>query len=136
MIPLVHLPSNPANDPQFSRWEYGVQSWFQNGGQTNFQSPINTNQNSNLPVSIVSPVNNYNASQNEKIVTSIFSTVNLQKADYFLNGAYIGTSNNYPYSISFIPGGVGAIIGQNTLRVVATDPNGNTGESSVTFSVK
>ena len=133
--PTGASPSNPANDPQFTRWEYGVQSWFQGGSSINFTNPINTGS-SNLSVSFVSPLNNDVVSQVQKVTTSISSPSNLQKADYFLNGSYIGTSTNYPYSTSFIPQGVGAVVGQNTLRVVATDPHGNTGESSIVFSVK
>ena len=128
-------PAYPGNDPQFSRWEYGVQSWFQNGGSINFKAPP-TSSNNNLPISITSPANNYNASQNEKITTNISFSSNLSKADYFLNGSYIGTANNYPYSISFIPQGAGSVVGQNTLKVVVTDVNGNSGEASVVFNVK
>ncbi len=133
--PLGAPPSNPYNDAQFSRWEYSVQSWFQNGGSVSFTNPISTGNN-NLSVSIVSPLNNDTVSQNQRVISSISTVSNLQKADYFLNGSYIGTSSTYPYSTSFIPQGVGAVIGQNTLRVVATDPHGNTGESSVVFNVK
>ncbi|MEI6478964.1 MAG: PBP1A family penicillin-binding protein, partial [bacterium] len=134
--PLGSSPSNPYNDPQFSRWEYGVQSWFQNGNSVSFRSPSSNSTSSNLPVSIVSPVNNSVSALTDKITTSISSSSNLQKADYFLNDSYIGSSNNYPYSISFIPEGVGAVTGENTLKVVGTDPNGNTGESSVVFTIK
>ncbi|MFA6463893.1 MAG: PBP1A family penicillin-binding protein [Candidatus Paceibacterota bacterium] len=133
--PTGNSPSNPWSDPQFSRWEYSVLSWFQKGGSINFTAPASSGNN-NLSVSIVSPVNNYSAVGTEKITASISSPSNLKKADYFLNGTYVGTSSNYPYSISFIPEGVGAVAGENTLKVVATDPKGNTGESSIIFIVK
>ncbi len=133
--PLGASPYNPSNDPQFSRWEYSVQSWFQNGGAVSFTSPNNT-LSSNLSVSIISPANSYETVGSQKINTSIVSPSNLKKADYFLNGSYIGTSDNYPYSISFIPSGVGAVIGENTLRVVVTDTKGNTGETSSKIIIK
>ncbi|MEI8338131.1 MAG: PBP1A family penicillin-binding protein [bacterium] len=133
--PTGSSPSNPSNDPQFSRWEYSVLTWFQNGGSVSFKAPVNTG-GGNIIISITSPINNYSTSATEKINASISFTANLQKADYFLNGSYIGTADTYPYSISFIPEGVGAVVGQNTLKVVATDSNKNTGESSVVFAVK
>ncbi len=44
--PRGPIPSNPANDPQFSHWEYGVERWV----ASNYQAtPTLTETNPNLP---------------------------------------------------------------------------------------
>ncbi len=132
--PLGPPPSNPNNDPQFSRWEYGVQYWLQSVGRINFSSPTVTS--SQLGVAFITPTNGATIPANTQTVVSINSTSAPKKADYFLNGNYIGSSTSYPFSFSFIPTGVGATPGTNTLKVVITDQNNNTGTASVNFQVQ
>ena len=98
--PLGPKPSNAYNDPQFSRWEYGVQKWVAAHGLTNGSGYIPTEydnihtQNTAPRISIISPRQDTVYDPNEKINILINNDNNvpLVKVNYYLNGQMIGSS--------------------------------------------
>ena len=140
--PLGAPPANPANDPQFSHWEYAVQKWASESGYGGGQSAAleggasSGGQNNLLSVSIVSPQNGAIIPNGSKVDISIrtMSINPVVKADYFLNGAYLGTSQYSPFGFSFIFDDIKSVVGQNILKVVVTDKFGAERDASVTFT--
>lgn len=147
--PLGPAPTNPANDPQFLHWEYAVQKWaFENGysalGQTIIPGAVGAEgtvgapqtQNNLLSVSFVFPQNGTVLKNGAKVDVSIrTASVNpIIKAEYFLQGAYLGTSQYSPYDFSFVLDDTKSVMGLNTLKVVVTDKTGGTQSVSVSFT--
>ncbi|HEY4490228.1 MAG TPA: penicillin-binding protein [Candidatus Paceibacterota bacterium] len=142
--PRGQKPSNPAEDQQFERWEYGVQTYLK---QTGYTPPINPmiptenddihNPQSSPKVIIFNPKNNdvYNINQNIDILVQGESRYRIKKAEFYLNGSYLGESTTIPLRFSFIPENLTFIQKQNSLRVVLYDEIYNKGESVITFLV-
>ena len=130
-------PSNPYNDPQFSRWEYSVDIWASQNGST-YTSPYNPptgydtvhTPDSKPTISISTPnKNTYNKDENIEITTNISSKFPITKSGVFINGVLVGNINNNKFS--FIPQNIDAIKDSNELRVDIYDSVQN--EASATF---
>src|SRR5262249_35837536 len=133
-------PENPAADPQFDNWEASVQRWaalqgyqsspFYNPNATSsFTSPVT---NSSGPrISITSPSSQRTYGKSETIAISIHSdsSLPLSKVDYFVNGAYIGSSDHSPFSFTFTPDDLPSVQATNELRAEAYDNVLNRGEA-------
>ncbi|MES2060091.1 MAG: PBP1A family penicillin-binding protein [Patescibacteria group bacterium] len=132
-------PTNPANDPQFSHWEYAVGKWSaENGYAGGMQtSPSNILGGTNsLSISISNPQNGATLSSGSRVDVSVnTSSINtISKVDYFLQGAYLGSSQYAPYGFSFVLDDTKGTAGQNTLRAIATDSTGFQSAATVTFT--
>ncbi len=144
--PLGPPPANPWSDPQFSHWEYSVSQWalqngYVSGGATIVPGAGGTTGATNstsMFVSFISPGADAIVDKDQKLSISIqtVSSNPIVKADYFLNGIYIGSNTNNPYDFSFIPSQMSAIGTSNTLRVIITDNKGSSKDASVNFTVK
>ena len=142
--PLGPKPTNPENDPQYPLWEAAVQKWLTVSGQPadNGVKPADFDtihtQNSSLQITITQPGLGVTVPSNIP-VTVTFSqkgvAKELSKAEFYVNGAYIGSSTSAPFSFTFTPSDISTIQKDNELRVVARDTTGNTGETSSGFSV-
>jgi membrane peptidoglycan carboxypeptidase len=135
--PTGPVPTNPSLDPQFSHWEYAVQKWagengYALGGQA--QGSLNTG-NGSVSVSFSSPQNGVTYTNGNRMDLSIItsSTNPITKADYFLQGAYLGTSQYPPYGFSFTLDDTKGVVGTNTIRVVVTDSTGSQNAASLSF---
>jgi hypothetical protein len=53
-----------------------------------------------------------------------------------MNSTFIGSSNNYPFLLSFIPAEIKSITQRNTLKIVATDSVYNKSEVKTDFDLK
>ncbi len=141
--PTGPAPKNPANDPQYSHWEYAVQKWaaesgYLIGGETTVPGtpgPI-TAPSGSLSVSITYPQNGAIFGNGSRItVNLVTSSLNpITKADFFLQGAYLGSSQYSPFSFSFTLDDTRGSPGANVLRVVVTDSTGAQKDASVTFT--
>lgn len=140
--PTGPAPTNPYSDPQFSNWEYPVQLWANNqglaSGGLSFQ-----NSNSNLDtlnnVSIITPTNN-SSFKKDDLVTVNIKTVSenvVVKAEYFLNGFFIGSSSITPFNFSFYPKNINQVqASSNSLKVITTDNKGKQKESIVNIFIE
>ena len=143
--PRGPAPSNPFADPQFERWEYGVQAWIKaNNIEEIDEDDIPTGYDDvhvpkNFPdVSIEQPQKNKTFDADEKIVTKLEYSHEypITKAEYYINEQFIGDSTKSPFSISFFGEDTDAIRdGSNTLKVVLYDNVFNKDEDTVTFKV-
>ncbi len=134
-------PSNPNNDPQFSRWEYSVNIWTaQNGG--NFISPYNPpteyddihTAGSKPTISINTPdSNNFSKNQKIEITTNITAKFPITKSSVFINGVLVGSVVNN--SFTFTPQNIDSIKDSNELKVVIYDSVQNSATASYQFNV-
>jgi penicillin-binding protein 1A len=145
--PLGEIPSDPKQDPQFSNWETAVQNWWASHSYLYPQnSPIKPTEYDNIhteqskpQIVITSPTNSTSLGINSPITVSATMSGQYppQKMDVFVNGNYIGTSNNYPFNYSFTPNELSGINPGDDLeiRTVIYDSVYNQNESSVSVSV-
>lgn len=134
-------PTNPNNDPQFSRWEYSVAIWTSQNGQ-NFISPYNPptsyddihTPDSKPTISINTPdSNNFSKNQKIEITTNITSKFPISKTSVFINNVLVGSIVNNKYS--FTPENIDSIQNSNELKVVIYDSAQNSATASFQFSV-
>jgi len=59
----------------------------------------------------------------------------ISKVDYFINGNYIGSANDAPFSFSFIPADNGLSSEKNELKAVVYDRVLNKGVGSASFRI-
>ena len=142
--PLGQPPANPENDSQFELWETPIQKWLIGRTISGYtQDDVPKNQDSvHKPefypkISIVEPKNGplygYNSRVNIKIQnTGMFP---LDRVDYFLNNAFIGSSKIPPFDFSFTPKDIDSLNDVNELRVVGYDTVYNSGQSSVIVNI-
>jgi 1A family penicillin-binding protein len=140
--PYGAVPDDPAQDPQYDHWEYPVMKWLQT---QNTPDPIKPSGNDDVhtrftkpKISIINPVEGVTYNKDEKITiqTDVQSTYPLSKLDFYMNSTFIGSSNNYPFLLSFIPAEIKSITQRNTLKIVATDSVYNKSEVKTDFDLK
>ena len=138
--PLGKAPTYPANDPQFSHWEYAVGIWATQNNILNPEQNIQTTESlpsvpSTLSVTIISPKNNTVVSNGGTLNVELRTLSNfpIQKVDCYLNGVLIGSSFSLPFGFTIVLDDNKGVIGQNTLRVVATDQSGAQKDTSTVF---
>ncbi|MBC8464907.1 MAG: penicillin-binding protein [Parcubacteria group bacterium] len=137
-------PTRPEKDPQFILWEEPVLAWAQKEGyNTGGDTSIPTTYDSihipeNIPdVTILEPKKKgqYTSSEFIDVELEYESTYPITKIDFFVNGMFIGSSHQSPFSFSFSPQQISNIQTENTLKVIATDAVFNKGESTTQFKV-
>jgi hypothetical protein len=125
--PLDSVPQNPNNDYQFSLWEYAVQNWLKNNPVISNIPPTlkdNVHITANIPkITVLAPNENIIYSRDERItpIISVSSKYPPLKAIFYLNGEYIGESNNVPFNISFMPSEIKSLQSKNELKISVYD---------------
>jgi hypothetical protein len=87
---------------------------------------------------VVSPLNNLTYNIREKILIQVSTdnTYPISKLDFYLNGNYIGSSATAPFLFSFTPTEINSVIvGENIIKIIATDLVYNKGEEEVNFKI-
>ena len=59
----------------------------------------------------------------------------LSKADFFINGVFVGSSKSNPFSLSFTPNNLDNLSSKNTIKVIGYDTVFNKGEYQTIFKV-
>lgn len=137
--PRGPVPTNPAQDPQFAAWEAAVQNWTKDKkGYVDIKNLPQENctlrKNTQAPtVLITAPASGLTLTE----ATNVFSATAsgseaIASVDFFLDGIKVGTATASPYSASYTNTSIEN--GGHTLRVVATDVIGGTGEAGVLVS--
>lgn len=163
--PKGNPPANPNDDPQFQLWEKPIRDWAMAQGSvlgayvtTNWQPtvPSPTPSATPLPTTVPTqvdqnhtpdaapritfqkPINGGTYLIANKMVVSIAATGKfpITNAEYYVNGALVGTAQGDNPQFSFVPGEIPGIQSSNTLRVVVYDNVRNRAESSVTFNLR
>ncbi len=143
--PLGPRPANPANDPQYKNWEYGVQNWWaQNKDKYSIVNSTDvpggydpTHTELSKPGFQISGISDSPYKKNDRVSIMINQTTQntIQKIDVFVNNVYITSLKSAPFVTSFIPSDISNITTHNTLRIIGYDTNGNSGETTATFDV-
>lgn len=138
--PLGPQPTNPANDPQFTNWEKGVQDWVQkNQWHTTSTMPTEYDdvhtKDSQPKVSFNSPQANDTIYSREGSVTvAVQASRPIHRLEIKMDDILIGTANAAQGSVSYrIPNSVSR--GYHELAAVAYDDVGNQGLSKVTVNL-
>lgn len=127
-------PSNPARDPQYSLWEAGVQSWLQNN--PNAAKPT-VSDDTATKLTILSPDNGGVYDGNGEIVISaLLNKGSIQSSEVFINGTSVGPLNPVGSYYSFVPNQLDLVKAENTVRVTATNLDGEEFEDTISFSVR
>lgn len=139
--PWGAIPTNPALDPQFERWEYPVQQWLitqtlSNPTKPTSEDDIHTKAKS-PKITIVEPVDSFIYNRNQKITirTDNQSTYPISKIDFYINNTYIGSTSLFPFLFSFTPSEISSINQNNIIKIIATDSVYNRSEAEVKFNV-
>lgn len=154
--PTGDAPSNPAADPEFNLWEYGVLNWAGSGAAAGLlqgafgtstlpvvTSPVpqtgtgTPGQTSGGQFTIITPSNGSSVRSNERVtigVANAFSTTSY--IEYYVNGTKIGTAYQSPFSYSFIPANVPNIGNQAQIQAIAYDNTGQRFMSNVSINIQ
>jgi len=142
--PNGKIPEKPENNAQFRLWEYPINKWKEKKGFASTTADNIPNEVDDIhkpeffpKITILSPEINIVYKENSKITVNIESFVRfpLVKVDVFVNGAFIGSTKQYPFSFSFIPNNLDNINKQNTLKVIGYDSVFNKGYAEMVFNV-
>ena len=139
--PLGPYPSNPAQDPQYRYWEYGVSLWQVTQGSSSPSLLDTSTQNSNTEktnVTIKAPENKDTFDRDESIEVR-FDVDNeniLTKIEYLVDNVHVGSLDSYKNSFEFTPDEYNIKKGEHTLYVLVYTSSGVQGGSSVSFRVR
>jgi penicillin-binding protein 1C len=142
--PQGPAPFQPENDPQFHLWEYAVQKWVRENGIVNETDSVIPTASDPLHrpelapvIKILNPTANTTYSKNTKMYVAFIanSVYPISRADFYINGAYAGSSNRSPFDFSFTPSDIESLAKENVLRVVAYDSFLNKSETNVPFLI-
>jgi 1A family penicillin-binding protein len=140
--PRAGKPANPASDPQFAYWEYGVENWVNGGGlaamglNTNSASPsgsMNTTQGGG-EFFISTPTAGTVVPFYQPLVFSAQnnSGQSIANVTYYMDGQLVGSSTAPPYTVTVMPNSHGPV----QLRAVALLDSGATLEQTITFTIQ
>lgn len=144
--PRGDIPQNPERDSQYDAWETAVQRWV-----LEHRNELDLNQEDipdfvddvhveeNLPeITIEEPGDGDSVSANTDVLIEVDTDgeFDIQKVNYFVNDAFIGTSDSYPYSFTFSPSEVSSIRANNVLRAVVYDEVFNSSSAEIDFRVQ
>ncbi len=138
--PRGPIPVNPQNDPQYSLWEYAVQVWVQqnmpqllSGGVQNPSFPTVENNQNSTGISIINPTSSQVYERNRVLTVSVQTTgAPIQSVEYYMNGVFMGSSQQYPFSLTIVP----TEPGTHTLKAVGSSRLSGVYESQVSFRVQ
>jgi len=141
--PLGPTPTNPADDAQFNSWEFGVQKWLTENPQTPTIKPTtydDIHTDTNKPnITVIAPLQNieYGKDNRLSVVFSAAARFPITRADFYLNNELVGTSDSYPFNLTFVPSSTNSFtVGSNELRVVVYDNVYNVGETTIPIKIK
>ncbi|MDP3735272.1 MAG: PBP1A family penicillin-binding protein [bacterium] len=141
--PLGPRPENPTLDPQYRLWEAPVAVWVERQ-KINRETPqIIPNEKDDVHIQEKAPKlevqglhpGAYDASERVLFTVSGAGASTLARAEVFLNGTLIGSTQTPPLSFSLIPADAGALEGDNELLIIGYDSVLNRGEYRTTLSV-
>ncbi len=126
--PRAGAPTNPQADPQFALWEYPVSLWangivpdvgVQTTGQNNTQGVFGN-------LSVITPTSGAPIPLGQLSTISVSVPVGTVRVLYYINGVYLGTSVQAPFSLPFVP----RVSGPAVIKAVAEGQYGSREASS------
>ncbi|MEK7645276.1 MAG: transglycosylase domain-containing protein [Patescibacteria group bacterium] len=139
-------PLMPSSDPSFANWEYSVQKWAELNRLIDEGTGVIPTQKDDVHVpeffpslTFTTPAPNASLSKTDTVSVSvgIRSHFPLNRIDYYLNNAYLGTTEQSPWIFSFHLSDTDSanLSGPNVLKAVAKDSVGNKTEATTSFNV-
>jgi 1A family penicillin-binding protein len=137
--PQGPYPSNPAADPQFSRWEGPVLAWAKANNIYQEDPPKDyddLHDEKNQPhLEITSPGRGYEIISSPVLIkVQASAPLGIKKAEFYIGGALVGTDTTSPYAINYDFFQIAN--GEHTIKAIVYDPVDNIAETSVSISVK
>lgn len=138
--PRGPMPENPADDPQYERWEEGLTAWVEKerlaGREIVFSDPP-TEYDEFIPsanlaptIEIISPINSSTVSNRQiEIQVKTAAPRGVAAVTFELDGRQMYTLYQFPFTYSFYARDLAQ--GIHTLRAVATDDEGNWGATEI-----
>lgn len=153
--PLGPPPVHPEADPQFRLWEPPVRAWAEEHGYVDDASVIVSSGNpgaplpaativpSPTPTTPASTSNGFRIAQPTSgstlprtkplfVTVSIPRGTNVVRADYYVNGKFIGSATKEPFSFGFVPSTIPGLTTQGRIQVVFSEETGGGGTAEVT----
>lgn len=133
---------NSQNDPQFPRWEYGVQRWLQSQNyiaQPAQQLPqtidtLHTKENQPV-VSLALNTSGYGVENSIILTPNIQAKNPITKVEYAIDGIPLGTITNAPFSLTFTPSDHNILVGNHALTITVSDTIFNKGTLSTSILI-
>lgn len=139
--------SNPESDPQYYRWEYGVQKWWE---KNKYKYKIITEVNkpttydsihteTNKPVVYLSGIDEslvYDGNQRQTFVVITNSSIPIQKIDIFMNNTYVTSIKSPTGTFSIIPNEVLGVSNVNKVRALVYNTYGSSNQTELTLQIK
>ncbi|MDE1874883.1 MAG: transglycosylase domain-containing protein [Patescibacteria group bacterium] len=144
--PLGPAPTDPTNDPQFTRWEIPVRLWAAQHGYTDQSSSTadvptsydDVHTPANMPsitLSNINPSQTYSLDDTVSILVNETGRYPLSKASLYVNDSLVESINRAPFVFRFSPRDISGIQESNQVRVVGVDSVYDKTEASTTMSV-
>lgn len=139
-------PLMPSNDSSYTNWEYAVQKWVELHKLTEEGTNVIPTQTDDVHVpeffptlTLTSPAPQASFSKTDTVQVSvgIKSHFPLNRIDYYLNNAYLGTTEHAPWLFSFNLSEADSanLSGPNVLKIIGKDSVGNKSEATVSFNI-
>lgn len=142
--PRGPAPSNPSSDSQYNLWEYAVQLWAQENapqligtstatlpGVPDYAQPGNP-QGNTFAITNPGPNSTHTAGQLLQVSVTTSNTLSLESVEYYLDGAFMGSSNQAPFGLSIVP----QLAGPHVIRAVGRAGFAGVFEAQTSFRVQ
>ncbi len=123
-------PINPSADPQYQLWEIPAQLWIAKNGLPSIvtrdipTSPDDIHTLEHQPSGyFIAPATSTVSGLGDRLTieAAIHSTYPITLVEFYFNNQLLGTVQQPPYTISFVPQESGGTIGSNELKMVIRD---------------
>jgi hypothetical protein len=130
------VPGLGSSDPLFRNFEAGIRSF---NGSFPISNPNNTSTQATPDISslkILTPSPNSAVGTQDRVYITVGGTKeSTTQVQYFINNTLIGSSNQPPYSFSFIPSQTIGIEDENEIKAVFMDNIGKSTTATTFFSI-
>ncbi len=135
-------PSQPQADPQFRLWEAPVRAWALSQNLTDENSNNQPTETDDIhrpelapKIKIITPRADNRYHSHEPLMVQFDterSHAPIVQADFFLNGLYLGSVTDPPFTFIIQPEQLADVSGSSELKVAVYDSNRNKGEDMIT----
>lgn len=125
--PRSGSPTNPQTDSQFAHWEYPVSLWAQGIQVVSSVGPFDQSSQGIIGnLTVITPTSGAPIPLAQPSMITIAFPEGTTRVSYYINGVYLGSSNQAPFSIQLIP----RVSGPATIDAVAEGVYGTRKASS------
>jgi len=139
-------PTNPADDPQFSAWEQGIQDWITRNKEANpdwnlsFDEPP-TEYDTAHSLELIPTLTVFYPEEGQTITdrqldtdVAVSAPRGVSKVNYKLDGVYVGVENQHPFNLHYYMQEQSP--GEHTLTIIVEDDVGNKLQQDVKFNLQ